>query len=68
MSTYNIDLEPGQATILLKAFKTLDRFNWVKYIRAAGLVSASEADDLRAALHSLAKQLNGEEDGNPKEA
>jgi len=63
MAEIKINLEPNQITILDKAFKTLNRFNWVKALRVAGLVSSDEAEDLKTALASLAQQITEGNDG-----
>jgi len=59
MKTINLKLENAQVEVLTKAFKTLNRFNWIKALKAAGFVTADEAENLKSALSSLADQLGG---------
>lgn len=66
MSKITLNLETNEVEVLTKAFKTLNRFNWIKALRAAGFVKADEADSLKTALQSLADQL--EAAPNEKEA
>jgi hypothetical protein len=58
-----LKLEDAQVEVLTKAFKTLNRFNWIKMLKATGFVSAEEAVNLQGALQSLADQLQGDTDG-----
>lgn len=62
MKAIQLKLEDAQVEVLTKAFKTLNRFNWIKALRAAGFVTADEAEHLKSALHSLADQLGGGND------
>jgi argininosuccinate lyase len=58
-----LKLEDVQVEVLTRAFKTLNRFNWIKMLKATGFVSAEDAVSLEGALQSLADQLEKDDDG-----
>jgi len=60
---YQVALDDAEREVLIKAFKTLNRFNWIKALQATGFVSSAEGGALKSALQSLGEQIEGASDG-----